>query len=354
MIGKRLLLARKASGLSMQALGQAVGVSANMIKKYEHDKSMPSSDVMLKLTEALATPMAFFFRPMVVELSEVEYRKKSNTPVKLLKRIESDVIDQAERWLELANLWSNFPIGPLTLNHNFSNITELADIDKTALELRKFWKLGTNPIPHLIDLLESKGILVIITDVDKDHKNAFDGLQAKVNNLPIIVVSANWTGDRQRFTLAHELGHLILHERLPKYIDEEKACDRFASAFLLPATGAFEHFGKTRKNISPRELNYIKHEYGLSMQACLYRCKDLKVITEGKYTQMAKLFSMKGWRKCEPGKPYVAEQTYLFEQLVHRALSEGILTESKSAELLKLSVFELQQQRNMQTNICDT
>ncbi|MBS9779421.1 MAG: ImmA/IrrE family metallo-endopeptidase [Moraxellaceae bacterium] len=226
----------------------------------------------------------------------------------------------------------------------------MADIETIADELRTYWQLGTNPLPQLIDLLESKGILVIVTDVlDSKHKTAFDGLQAEINGLPIIVVSANWTGDRQRFTLAHELGHLILHNRLPNHVDEEKACNRFASAFLLPKNGLIEHLGATRKTISPRELSYLKHEYGISMQACLYRSKDLGIISENKYRSLMIQFSKQGWRKKEPDTPYPKEQTYLFAQLVHRALSEGVLTESKSAELLNMSVFKLRQQRFMQT-----
>ena len=98
MIGERLIRARAASGLSMKALGDAAGVSANMIKKYEHDISMPSSGVLIKLSKALQVRSEYFFRPSKVKLSAVEYRKRANTPKSILKRIEADVLDQAERW----------------------------------------------------------------------------------------------------------------------------------------------------------------------------------------------------------------------------------------------------------------
>lgn len=349
MIGKRLQLARKASGLSQEKLGKAVGVSANMIKKYEHDTSMPSSATMLKLAKALSTRMEFFFRPFYVELTEVEYRKKAKTPVKLLKQIEADVLDQAERWLELSNLWANFPISKFKINMDIPFVKEFNDIEYIANDLRAYWQLGTNPIPNLIDLLESKGILVIITDViSEEDGNCFDGLQATVNDMPIIVVGSGWTGDRQRFTLAHELGHLILHGKLSEHIDEEKACHRFASAFLVPAKELTQILGSQRNNISPRELSYIKHEFGISMSACLYRLKDLGIITESKHKQFMYLFSKKGWRKKEPGEQYPVETTYLFPQLVHRAISEDIISNSKGAELLKISTFELQQQRSFE------
>lgn len=154
MIGQRLSLARTASGMSMEKLGTIVGVSANMIKKYEHDQSMPTSSMLLKLATALNTRIEFFFRPQKVTLSQVEFRKKHDTPVKLLKQIEADVIDQAERWLELSNLWANFPVKDFQSNLSIDPIHTLDDVEVVANKLREYWQLGTNPIPHLIDLLE--------------------------------------------------------------------------------------------------------------------------------------------------------------------------------------------------------
>lgn len=104
-----------------------------------------------------------------------------------------------------------------------------------------------------------------------DVAGKFDGLQATVAGQPLIVVSSQWQGDRQRFTLAHELGHLLLADRLAEGLDEEKACNHFASAFLLPGESVRQHLGAKRHSIEVRELYLLKHEFGLSMQACLYR-----------------------------------------------------------------------------------
>ncbi|GHG76923.1 transcriptional regulator [Alishewanella longhuensis] len=345
MIGERIKRARTAAGLSMQALGDIVGISANMVKKYEHNQSMPSSGVLLKLAAALSVRSEYFFRPAQETLGEVEYRKKASAPAKLLKKIESDVIDQAERWLALKNVWPNFPISDFDYHPDMSVVSSLAAIEQVAAKVRSDWQLGMNPLPDLIDLLESKGILVIVSNVPQADK--FDGLQAKISGMPIVVVSAHWPGCRQRFTLAHELGHLILHGLLDDSIDEEMACNRFASAFLLPDIGLYQHLGEQRSNIDAKELYFLKHEYGLSMAACLYRSADLGVISEEKKRQIFIQFSQNGWRKQEPGKPYPQEQTQLFEQLVYRALAEGILSESKAAELLQISVMALHKQRRM-------
>ncbi|WP_225981379.1 ImmA/IrrE family metallo-endopeptidase [Mannheimia pernigra] len=276
-------------------------------------------------------------------LGNIEYRKKANTPVKVLKQIEADVLDQAERWLELAYFWEDFPINKFSLDFNISIIDSLDGVEDIAEKLRNSWQLGLDPLPNLIDLFESKGILVIVSDVEQSSK--FDGLQAHINDLPIIVVSAHWGGARQRFTLAHELGHLVLHEHLSASIDEEQACHRFASAFLLPKESAIKKLGNQRSDISIYELGALKQEFGLSMQACLRRAKDLSIVSESLYKNKCIFFSTQGWRKNEPNEELVKpERTLLFKQLTHRALAENIITESKAAELLKVSLIEFNYQ----------
>ena len=347
MIGERLNRARAASGLSMKALGEAAGVSANMIKKYEHDTSMPSSGVLIKLSKALQVRSEYFFRPSKVELSGVEYRKRANTPKSILKRIEADVLDQAERWQELANLWPNFPVPEFSIPESLPiRINTLEEVDDVADLIRAEWCLGLNPITDLIDTLELHGILVIVTEVDEKAK--FDGLQTSISGKPVIVVSANWPGDRQRFTLAHELGHLLMHNRLSLDLEEESACNRFASAFLIPASSIRQQLGAKRHKLEAQELYLLKQEYGLSMQGCLYHAANLNIITERVRKSLFIFFSSQGWRKQEPGKPYPKETTLLFKQLVYRALGEGIISEPKAAELLVMPIMKFHQARKLE------
>lgn len=346
MIGERLLRARSAAGLSMHQLGVIVGLSPNMIKKYEHNLHMPGSAMLLKLAQALQVRTEYFFRPWQVELKGIEYRKRGSTPASLLKRIEADVLDQAERWLELANLWPEFPVGHYASPLTDVMVNTLDEIESLADQVRCTWELGATPMTELIDILETHGILVIITDIGEQTR--FDGLQAEIAGQPVIVVSANWPGDRQRFTLAHELGHLLLHGHLSPTLDEEKACNRFASALLLPASSARHQLGTQRHHIEARELYLLKMEYGLSMAACLYRLVDLAIISTALYKKMVIDFSRRGWRKTEPGLPYPSEKTFLFQQLVYRALGEGIVSESKAAELLGISLSHFHQARKLE------
>ena len=347
MFGERLKRARSAAGLSMKELSLQAGVSANMIKKYEHNESMPSSGVLVKMSRALGVRNEYFFRPAKFELKGIEYRKRSTAPEKVLNRIKADVLDQAERWMELCNLWPNFPLpGFYKPNFSISLVNDYQQVEIIANELRELWDLGSQPITSMIDVLECHGVLVIVTDVDSSEK--FDGLQASVNDKPVVVISSQWPGDRQRFTLAHELGHLILHDMLAEGLDEEMACNRFSGAFLFPEVAVRQYLGNKRSRLEVQELYLLKMDYGLSMMACIYRAKNLGIITEAKCKELFMFFSMRKWRSKEPGQAFPAEQTSMFKQLVFRGLGESILSESKAAELLGMSLMNFHQARKLE------
>ena len=107
MIGERIKQARKATGLSLRTLADRAGVTAMAISKYEAGKSTPSSGVLLSLAKALGVRTEYFFRPVKIELQEVEYRKHSRLPKKALQKIEGDITEQIERFIELEQLLPN-------------------------------------------------------------------------------------------------------------------------------------------------------------------------------------------------------------------------------------------------------
>lgn len=347
MIGQRLYRARKAAGLSLRDLGAQIGLTHASIKKYEDEQAAPTSSTLLKLARALNVRTEYFFRPETVALDRIEYRKRSSLPKKRLEAIEHEVIDQIERRIELENLFPTPPVVPFAPVHELPpRITGLAQIEDAVEIVRKAWDLGYDPIPDLIDVLETHGIRVFMIDANTDPK--FDGLAASVNQMPIIVVGSNWPGDRQRFTLAHELGHLMLAGRLANDIDEEMACNRFAGAFLIPRKSVEQELGTHRSYIEPKELALLKEEFGLSMAGILYRARDLGIVSPAWRDEQAKLFRIKGWHLTEPGKQYPTEKAHVFEQMVFHALAEDYIGESKAAELMKISLTSFQTVRALE------
>ena len=348
MLNQRLHQARQACGLSLRALAERVGVSAVMLSKYERGQSVPSSDVLLELSEALGVRTEYFFRNAKIDLERIQHRNKHRwkLPKQAEIKVLADVRDQLERWQILDSAvpapWSVQFSLPKNLPHP---ITSLDEVENIAVGVREHWKLGLNPIPDLIDTLEARGIKVFTTRFDDQR---FEGMSARAGQDHVVVVGRTWPGDRQRFTLSHELGHLVLDERLAGELDKEKAADRFAGAFLAPKAKVTESLGNRRRSLEVYELYLLKQEFGLSIGGWTYRARDVGVIAQSTHSAFWSMLVSKGWNKVEPGDPLPPETPRLFEQTVYRALGEDLISESKAAELLSISVRNLAASRRME------
>lgn len=317
------------------------------ISKYERGEATPSSGVLIRLGKSLDVPVEYFFRPVVLELHELEYRKHRKLPSKVQTKIEGDVLEQVERVFELMDLLPGGPISRYRLPAGIrAGIASYEEIEDVADAIRKAWGLGSNPIPDLTDTLEERGIIVL--QATALHDNGFDGLAATVDSVPVVVVGSGWPGDRQRFTLAHELGHLVLKNRLAEDLDDERAAHRFAGAFLAPRSEVFKELGKRRSQLELGELFALKQTYGLSMGGWLHRARDLGILPEARYKAMYQYFGVRGWVKTEPGAPYPREVPKLFRQLVFRVLAEELIGESKAAELLRVPLKEFVAMRKLE------
>ncbi|TLM97395.1 ImmA/IrrE family metallo-endopeptidase, partial [bacterium] len=201
-------------------------------------------------------------------------------------------------------------------------------IEPVALELRDHWNLGYDPIENLVQLLEDRRIKVGIVS-GFEH---FDACTFSAAGDPVIVTKGELPGDRQRFNLAHELGHLILE--IQGDLKPEQAANRFVGAFLAPAETARFELGVSRTDLSINELYMLKQKYGLSMQAWIYRAKDLSIITENTAARLFQQFRVNDWHRQEPGKPYPSETPMRMERLIFRALAEDLISRSRAQELL--------------------
>jgi Zn-dependent peptidase ImmA (M78 family)/DNA-binding XRE family transcriptional regulator len=347
MLGNRIHRARKALGLSLRDLAEQVALSHAAIKKYEDNEVTPSSDILIKLAKALHVKVEYFFRPERFTLEKIQYRKHADMPEKQLEEIKAKMLDQIERRIELESLFPSPPIEEFSLGER--KIKSYDDIESVANQIRKQWKLGLEPLPDLIDIFEEHGIKVF--EIDNELYPKFDGLSASINNMPIIVIGNQWPGDRQRFTLAHELGHLVLNGFFtPASLDnEEKYCNRFAGAFLLPKEALISILGEHRNYIEPRELSLLKQEFGISMQGILHRAEDIGIISNSLYLQLRSEFNERGWSKREPGEQYPKEETHIFEQMIFHALAEEYIGESKAAELMNMPLESFRSLRAMES-----
>jgi len=327
-LGDRIKMARTAAGLSLRALAEKTGVSAMAISKYENGKDIPRSGVLISLSEALGVSVDYFFRVVEVNLSKPLYRNHEALPKKEENEIHEQIRELIERYLEIEEIVGDRQQFRMPAKDK-RRIATLDDAERVAENVRAFWKLGTDPIENVIDIFEQNGIKV----GDIEGTENFDALTFFIDEkTPVIVVKKNMVGDRQRFSLAHELGHVVMFPE--PGIDAEAAAHRFAGAFLAPAPGILADLGSKRKMLDVYELHLLKHKYGISMQALIYRARELHIISNAKLDQMFQMFREKGWRENEPGDHLKAESPSRMKRLIFRALSERKITRSRAAELI--------------------
>lgn len=345
MIGERLKCARLQAGLSLRDLARMVGVTASAISKYERGLDMPGSAVLLKLSRALNVSTDYFLRPITVTLSMPEFRCiESKISQKEIKMVMERVRDWIERYLIIENLVGYAPV--FKFPEIEQNINKVEDVETVADNLRQAWNLGDDPIDSLISILEAKGIKIGLVP----GSDNFDALTVFANEkIPVICVKENLPGDRQRLSIAHELGHLLL--KMPdawSQREKEKASFRFGAAFLAPKNSVIRELGIRRNKLDLYELHDLKHQYGISMQALIYRARDLGIIDQNMFCQLNKLFRKNNWHSKEPGCDYPAEKTSRFERLVLHALSDGLITQNRAATLLGKSIMEFAREVHQQ------
>lgn len=327
-LGERIKSARVSAGMSLRELGEKVGLSHAAIAKYEKDEVIPNSQVIIQFADALNVRIDYFFRDQTVTLSNPQYRKKSSLREKAKKAILSEVVEWLERYLDVEMILG-IRRNPDSILQEKIAVNNIEEAEDAADQLRERWKLGNDPIENLMDVLEQNGIKVgLIDDYPK-----FDALIVTFNErYPAIIIKKGIPGDRQRFNLAHELAHLVLD--VQGELDEEKVAHRFAGAFLVPRTAAYQELGRNRNNLIVEELLTLKLKYGMSMQAWIYRAADLGIISRQTAGRLYRQFKMRGWYRHEPGPQVAPEEPTHMKMLVFRALGEEVITPSRAAELL--------------------
>ncbi|MYD75549.1 MAG: ImmA/IrrE family metallo-endopeptidase [Gammaproteobacteria bacterium] len=343
MFGKRLLLARKKAGLSMRELADQVSprVTVQAISKYESGKMMPSSSVLVGLGKTLGVSLDFLMGGQVDALEGIEFRKHSGTSARDLAKAEAIVIEKLEDYLAIEDILDlappDDPFGDLVTRQ----VESFEKIDDMANRLRQHWALGIDPIPSMTGLLEDKGIKVIEADLPQRFDGlACDALCSGERPATTVVVVSSRTGvERKRFNLAHELAHRVIRATDNPEIRLEKAIDRFAGAFLVPAEHLVAEAGERRHGMTYHEMMRLKRLYGVSASAMLMRLGQAGILPKS-YIEYAFRSYARPWRREEP-EPIQDDEGFgaferpkRFESLVWRALGEQLISSVRAAQLL--------------------
>ena len=285
-----LRLVRQSMGESQKDFAEKVlQVKQAVLSKYENGIIVPPDAVLDKLEHYTLFPRSFFFQTGT-ELPSglVFHRKRNSLSSRIRERIEAEVRLRA---LDVMTLFKETGTKSDIIERNGLSAQEM------AIELRKTWKLGNNPIDNMVSLLEKHNIVILKFDFDTDKLDAF--FMPLPSGVICIALNSNtsFSADRQRFSLAHELGHALLHKDQVPDETLEKEADEFAADFLFPVAEAQMEL---KQKLSFALLKELKAKWKISMQAILFKGHKLGLIDERTYKRYYIYFSSQGYRKNEP------------------------------------------------------
>lgn len=316
--GERLKEARRFRQLSIPQLAEKIDISKQMISKYEHGDAQPRPKTYQKLVLTLGFPLSFFQQCDAFSYNDLGTFYRSRLSSTQSEKKPSELL---KKYLAvLASFFENYVDFP-----KLKELNQIEDPIASAKLLRKEWGLGSSPITNILRLLEVHGFQIASINSNSEKVDAF-GSQTKVNGKNyycILIDQDNNSFYRQQFSLAHELGHWMLHSKSinpqelepQEYRDMEKQANIFASNFLLPR----EAFSKDIRGHEEDLDAYLKlkSKWEVSAASMVYRSKSLGLIPSKQYLRLQKRMSARGWKRSEPfdsvhliPKPTVMKQAY--------------------------------------------
>lgn len=327
-----LTLARDVREFTQKDLAERSGIDQGNISRYEGGiKEIPKKDLDI-LSETLNFPNSFFMyrgNRSGDGISQILHRKRKTVPLSDIKRING--LMNIYR-LGVEKLLNSFDITSSYYIPEF-NGSDYDTIEEIARNLRGLWEIPPGPISNLIGRLEAASCIVLRLDFRVDQ---IDEAVLWTKPLPpIILVNSRAPGDRLRFSLAHALGHLVLHQGKLPYPEMEREADMFASAFLMPA----EDIQDDLEPVTIDNLLRLKLHWKVSVQAMIRRSLDLGIITERRYTSLFQMLSRYGYRKKEPIE-IPAEKPESITELLNAYKENLQYTDKELAALVNLSTSD--------------
>lgn len=280
--GDKLRLARLAIGLSLEELGSRLGVTRQNVHKMEAGQEPTSEQFPILCKELLVKPSYFYGgrnTPVVEEQCHFRSLRSRTKALTHTVMARAEFLDQLIQELESYFEFPDFVLPDL----DDLNFGEINCIEVAAERVRNYWKLGNGPIEDMTIAIENAGIIVAVIEGVDEKVDAFSMSRKR----PVIIRNSTKESPcRYRFDLAHELGHLVMHDGITTGCKEtEKQANYFASAFLMPRglfLAAIKKFPivKGVKSLNWQSLFNLKQYFKVSFKALLYRAKSLGLISD--------------------------------------------------------------------------
>lgn len=341
-IGDRIKELRLQKGLSQEDLAVRANFSKSYIQKFEEGQREIKSSQLVQLSTALEVSISDIIAPTNYDSNEfilknIEFREESkiNINVDLFgKKILGSLHKKYSSYCKLEKMVNEVLVFQNPIK-NIEIISTKRQVEDIAIFLRKKWKFENTPIYDLIGFLEDLGIKIF--EVHEDE--SFAGFSCWVKNTPIIVINITNTDiPRRRFTVLHELAHLLLpFNKNEKSETVERFCDQFAGAMLLPSEILQTYISST-KSITLEELKRVKSKFGISIFAILVRMLNLDILSWEKYHIWKEQYYL--WRDKE-SEFSSRESISRFNYLLAKGLRENLFSKSVASELSEMPISKL-------------
>lgn len=265
---KMITLARESRGISQKALAKRLGITQAAVSKLEGGRIKAVGGLLTLLTEVLGYPESFFCRQYEIYPPGMGfYRKHKTLPAKIANRIEA-ALNIYRLHVSQLLLSTEIDFTPIPE----CDVDEYGSARQVARAVRQYLQLPRGPIENVTEALERMGIVIVPFD---PQTRLFSGVSMLVNTENyVVLINSQMPGDRFRWTLVHELAHIVMH-RLPSDIMEDEA-DEFAGEFLMP----YEELDPDLKNLTIEKLAALKRRWKVSMGAIVTHGHKLKLISD--------------------------------------------------------------------------
>lgn len=336
-----ILIARYSRRLTQAELARKIGVSQARVSKLENGLISATNEDLNGLCGALDYPPRFFRRRWELEgpsIHEMYHRKRSRVAASLLNQVYAVATIQREQLNLLLQ-------STQTIDHDFQAfpVDEFdGDVERVARIVRAMWRLPLGPVENLTRAVERAGGVVVLSAFGTKR---IDGMSTwRAQSPPIFWLNRELPPDRWRWTLAHELGHVLLHSEGDSRVEMESEADRFAAEFLLPRAEIKPHL----VGLSLMRLAALKRRWKVSMQALIMRAYHLRMITERKRRDLFVALSREGYRIREPVElDPPAEIPSRIDELMRFHTRELGYSESDLTDMLSSNPHDLHQLRSV-------
>lgn len=314
MTGERVRLARQYLGLTQAELARIARVSQSAISQIENGGEA-SERTLRAICKGTGYGLGFFDRGFVPDVSamSLRYRKRASLRQIDQKRLRAHFLHAVEL---IWDIEKRLPLNPVTLESVGKDV-DLDEIETLAVFVRQ--KLGvkrSEPIPNVIRAAERAGAVVFGVSGESERFSAVSAWPRYPTGRPMICFNRHSPGDRQRLSIAHEIGHLMLHQI--RNVDSkraEKEAFRFGAALLIPKREAMKAI---REKSTLRDFGLLKAMWGVSIAALVRRGLDLHILNQDRYRSLMTQLSARGWRKQEPVR-VPAEEPVLLQRVLRLA-----------------------------------